>query len=130
RRRCGMADTTSAPAVRGLLAGPGGAVRVVGALCLVVALVVRGPVDTALFALVLAGLVVPPAARAPRGLDAAYGVGLLAAAWCGALQLYQRVAWLDLAMHLVVTGLVAAVAYLLLARRTGAVLEPQGVATR
>lgn len=124
-----MADTTTAaPAVRSLVTGPGGVVRVVGVVCLLVALL-RSPVDAALFALVLAGLLAPVAAGAPRGLDAAYGVGLLAAAWCGVLQLYQAVAWLDLVVHLVVTGLVAAVAHLLLARRTGAVLRPAHVTT-
>ena len=110
--------------MRALVHGPGGVVRVAGVVCLVVALVWRGPVDAALFSLVLAGLVVPPVAGASRGLDAAFGVGLLAAAWCGALDLYQAVAWLDVVMHLVVTGLVAAVAHLLLARRTGAVADP------
>jgi len=125
-----MTDRTAPSVVRRLAAGPGGVVRVAGVVCLLVALVVRGPVDTALFALVLAGLMVPPAAGAPRWLDAAYGVGLLAAAWCGALELYQAVAWLDVVMHLVVTGLIAAVAYLLLARRTGAVVDPRAVATR
>jgi hypothetical protein len=109
-----------------LLRGPGGVVRVLGAVCLVVA-VARGPVDAALFALVLAGLVVPVTAGVGRWLDAAYGVGLLAAAWAGALGLYEAVAWLDLVMHLVVTGLVAAVAHLVLARRTGAVAEPGAV---
>ncbi|SFJ74859.1 hypothetical protein SAMN05216467_0774 [Cellulomonas sp. KH9] len=98
--------------------------RAAGVVCVLIALVARGPVDTALFALVLAGLVVPPAAGAPRGLDAAYGIGLVLAAWSGALDLYQAVAWLDVVMHLVVTGLVAAVAHLLLARRTGALLDP------
>ncbi|QGQ18525.1 hypothetical protein GC089_03710 [Cellulomonas sp. JZ18] len=107
-----------------LLRGPGGVVRAVGLVCVVVGLSARGPVDAALFALVLAGLVVPLAGRVAPGLDAAYGVGLLAAAWCGALGLYERVAWLDVAAHLVVTGLVAAVAHLVVARRTGAVVEP------
>ena len=115
---------TAGQVLRGLFRGPGGAVRAAGVACLVVALVWRGPVDTALFALVLAGLVVPLAAGAPRALDAAYGVGLVLAAWSGALDLYQAVGWLDLVMHLVVTGLIAAVAHLLLARRTGAVLDP------
>ncbi|MCC2335399.1 hypothetical protein [Cellulomonas wangsupingiae] len=119
-----MGGATRSHAARALLRGPGGAVRLAGLVCLVVAVVWRGPVDTALFSLVLAGLVVPLAAGAPRGLDAAYGVGLLAAAWCGALDLYQAVGWLDVVMHLVVTGLVAAVAHLLLARRTGAVACP------
>lgn len=107
-----------------LAGGPGGVVRVVGVLSLVAAAVVRGPVGAALLALVLAGLVVPLTARVDRRLDAAYGVGLLAAAWCSALDLYQRVSWLDVVMHLVVTGLVAAVAHLVLARVAGTVADP------
>lgn len=110
--------------VAALLRGPGGVVRLVGVVCVVVALLGRGPVDAALFSLVLAGLVAPLVGRVPAGLDAAYGVGLLAAAWCGALGLYEEVAWLDVLMHLVVTGLVAAVAHLVVARRTGAVVDP------
>ncbi|VTR75438.1 hypothetical protein CHMI_00183 [Cellulomonas hominis] len=107
-----------------LLRGPGGVVRVAGAVCVVVAVVARGPVDAALFGLVLSGLVVPVTAGVDGRLDAAYGAGLLAAAWAGALGLYEAVTWLDLVMHLVVTGLVAAVAHLVLARRSGAVLDP------
>lgn len=124
-----MAETTARASVRGLFTGPGGAVRALGVLCLLVALV-RGPVDTALFALVLAGLVVPVLAGVPRRLDAAYGIGLVLAAWCGALQLYQAVWWLDIVAHVVVPGLAAAVAHLLLARRTGAVVDPSGVVDR
>jgi hypothetical protein len=112
-------------AVAGLLRGPGGAVRVVGAASVVVAAVVAGPVGAALLLLVLAGLIVPPAVRADPRLDAAYGVGLLAAGWAGALDLYQRISWLDVVMHLVVTGRVAA-----LARGTGAVVDPVAPAAR
>lgn len=87
------------------------------------ALVVRGPVDAVLFALVALGVLAPTAGRLPGPLTVAYGVGLLAAAWCGVLDLYETVWWLDALMHLVVTALVAAVAHLLLAR-TGAVVDP------
>lgn len=107
-----------------LLRGPGGVVRVIGVVSVVVAAVVDGPVGVALLLLVLAGLVVPPAVRADPRLDAAYGVGLLAAGWAGALDLYQRISWLDVVMHLVVTGLIAAVAHLVVARATGAVVDP------
>lgn len=107
-----------------LLRGPGGVVRVLGVASVVVAAVVDGPVGVALLLLVLAGLVVPPAVRADPRLDAAYGVGLLAAGWAGALDLYQRISWLDVVMHLVVTGLIAAVAHLVVARATGAVVDP------
>lgn len=116
---------TAPPEVpRLLLRGPGGAVRVLGLLSAAVALLLRGPVDAALLALVLAGLVVPVAAGIGPRLDVAYGLGLLAAAWSGALDLYETVAWLDLVMHLVVTGLVAAVAHVAVARWTGAVADP------
>jgi hypothetical protein len=107
-----------------MLRGPAGAVRVVGIGCVLVAVVWRGPVDAALFLLVLAGLVVPVLGGVGRWLDAAYGVGLLAAAWSGALGLYEAVSWLDIVMHLVVTGLVAAVGHLVLARWTGALADP------
>ncbi len=122
----GAPDRSARGVARLLLRGPGGVVRVVGAACVVLALAARGPVDAALFALVLAGLVVPVLVRVDPHLDAAYGVGLLAAAWAGALDLYEAVSWLDVVMHLVVTGLIAAVAHLLLARRTGAVADPVG----
>lgn len=123
-------DGSTRGALRLLLRGPGGVVRLVGVASVLVALVARGPVDAALFALVLAGLVVPVVARIGPGLDAAYGVGLLAAAWAGALGGYEAVSWLDVLMHLVVTGLVAAVAHLALARWTGAVVEPDAVTGR
>ncbi|MBT0993765.1 hypothetical protein KIN34_05630 [Cellulomonas sp. DKR-3] len=115
--------------VRALLDPPvEGAVRVAVLVSIVLAVLVRGPVGAALFLLVAAGMTVPRLARAPGTLGAAYGVGLLAAAWCGALDLYEAVWWLDGLMHLVVTGLVAAVAHLLLARRTGAVVDPSSPA--
>lgn len=125
----GTADRPGAAAAL-LLRGPGGLVRVLGVACVVLALATRGPVDAALFSLVLAGLLVPVLARVGPRLDAAYGVGLLAAAWAGSLDLYESVSWLDLVMHLVVTGLIAAVAHLALARWTGAVTEPVAGAPR
>jgi hypothetical protein len=116
-----------APVPRLLLAGPGGVVRVAGAVSVLVALVAGGPVDALLLVLVLGGLVVPVVVRVPAALDAAYGASLLAAAWCAVLELYQAVPWLDVVAHVVVTGLVAAVAHLVLARTTGAVLDPAAV---
>ncbi len=117
-------DRRGSPA-RVLLGGPGGVVRLAALASVLVALVSRGPVDAALFALVAGGVAVPVAAPVPRWLDAAYGTGLLVAAWCGALDLYETVVWLDVAMHLVVTGLVAAVAHLVLASRSAAFPAPR-----
>ncbi|GCD21060.1 hypothetical protein ACFO3K_18130 [Cellulomonas algicola] len=118
-------DHTARPPVRDLLRGPGGTVRVLALVSVVVALVTLGPVDAALLVLVVGGVALPPLGGVPPWLDAAYGVGLLASAWAGVLGLYEAVAWLDVVMHLVVTGLVAAVAHLLLAVRTGAVVDPR-----
>lgn len=113
------------PSARALLGGPGGAVRILALVSVVVALVTLGPVDATLLVLVVGGVALPPLGGVPPWLDAAYGVGLLAAAWCGVLDLYETVAWLDVVMHLVVTGIVAAVAHLLLAVRTAAVVDPR-----
>lgn len=100
------------------------AVRALGVASVVISAVGRGPIDAALFALVFGGLLLPRMLRVPSGLDAAYGVGLLVAAWSGALDLYDVIGWLDLAVHLATTGLVAAVAYLAMVR-TGTVLDPR-----
>lgn len=118
-------DTGGGAVARTLLRGPGGVVRVAALVSVVVALLTLGPVDAALLVLVVGGVTLPPLAAVPSWLDAAYGVGLLAAAWAGVLGLYEAVSWLDVVMHLVVTGLVAAVAHLLLAVRTGAVVDPR-----
>lgn len=101
-------------------------VRLAGVVSVVVAVVARGPIDAALFLLVLGGLVLPPLFRAPVALDAAYGVGLLVAAWSGSLDLYDAVGWLDLAVHFSATALVAAVGYLAVAR-TGAAVPPHAL---
>ncbi len=106
---------------------PADVVRLLGVLSLVVAVVWRGPVDAALFALVLGGLAVPRVLGVPQPLDVAYGAFLLVAAWFGALDVYQAVWWTDLALHLVATGLAAAVAWFALLRR-GAVADPRDAA--
>ncbi|MBX9243940.1 hypothetical protein ICW40_03855 [Actinotalea ferrariae] len=103
---------------------PADVVRVAGLVSLVVAVVWRGPVDAMLFALVAGGLLVPRLLRVPQPLDVAYGVLLIVAAWFGALDVYQAVWWTDLALHLVATGVVAAVAWFGLLRR-GAVTDPR-----
>ncbi len=103
---------------------PADVVRIAGLVSLVVAVVWRGPVDALLFALVAGGLLVPRLLRVPQPLDAAYGVLLLVAAWFGALDVYQAVWWTDLVLHLVATGLTAAVAWFALLRR-GAVPDPR-----
>lgn len=107
---------------------PADLVRLAGVVSVVIAVVTRGPIDAVLFLLVLGGLILPPLFRAPVPLDAAYGVGLLVAAWSGSLGLYEQIGWLDLAIHFSATALAAAVAYLAVAT-TGAAVWPHALGT-
>jgi hypothetical protein len=95
---------------------PGDAVRAAAAVSLLVALARFGPVVGAVFLLVLGGTMLARALGAPRVLDLGCGATTLAAAWAAALDWYRAVGWLDLAVHLVATGLVAALAHLALVR--------------
>jgi hypothetical protein len=119
------ARTTSAPPVwvRADL------VRVAGLVAVATATVWFGGVAVALMLLVLGGQVVPRALGTGPRLDVAYGVGLLVAAWSGVLDVYRDVAWWDLVVHTVVTGLVAAVALGALVR-LGAVRAPDDAVLR
>ena len=90
---------------------PADAVRVAGLVSTAVAVVWFDGVAVALMLLVLGGLMVPRALGTPGRLDAAYGVGLLVAAWSGVLDLYRQIAWWDLTVHWAATGLVAALTY-------------------
>src|SRR4051794_24816176 len=94
-------------------------VRLAG-LASLVATAARGEwVNAALFSLVLLGLVLPRilalVVAVGPGLDLAYGVVLLFAAWSAVLDLYVTYDWLDVVVHAVACGLTAAVAYRLLA---------------
>ena len=90
------------------------AVRVLGLLSVAAAVVLLGPVETALFLLVLLGLLVARALDVIPGFDAAHGLVLLLAAWSSVADLYARISWWDLLIHCVATGALAAMAYFLL----------------
>ena len=77
----------------------------------------EGPVAVALFALVLLGQTVVRLAPLRASAQAATAALLLAAAWAALVGAYQLIGWLDLAMHLIVTGLLAALAALVVLRR-------------
>jgi hypothetical protein len=91
-------------------------VRVAAVVSMLVALVGFGPVVGAVFFLVLGGTMLARALAAPRALDVGCGVTTLVAAWAAALDWYRAVGWLDLAVHLAATGLIAALAHLTLVR--------------
>ncbi|WP_146360898.1 hypothetical protein [Arthrobacter yangruifuii] len=90
------------------------AVRALSVLSVVAALVLLGPVETALFLLVLLGLLVSRSLSVLPGFDTVYGLVLLTAAWSSVADLYARISWWDLAVHCASTGVLAVVAYFLL----------------
>lgn len=73
-----------------------------------------GGVAVALFALVLLGVVVVRLVPLPGQLQALTVLTLVAAAWAALLEGYQRVPWLDVAAHTLVTGLLAVATAVLL----------------
>jgi hypothetical protein len=98
-------------------------VRVLGVLCIVVALIGWSTIDVAVFALGLLGLVVPRFLGIRPSLDAAFGLTVLVAAWSALLNLYETIPYWDLVVHFALNGLVAAVAYVF-AMRVGILPEP------
>lgn len=95
---------------------PGDLVRAAALGSLAVGGLALGGVAGALFLLVLGGVLVPRLLDLPAPLDVAFGAALLLAAWAALLGWYDAVHWLDLVMHAVCTGLVAAVGVLALVR--------------
>ncbi|MFZ3453571.1 hypothetical protein [Arthrobacter sp. 7Tela_A1] len=91
------------------------AVRLLGAARLLAALLLLGPVEAALFALVLMGLLVSRCLPAAPLFDSLYGLTLLVAAWSSVLDLYASIGWWDLAVHFAATGTIAVMAWYLLA---------------
>ncbi|MDK1359835.1 hypothetical protein QNO00_06090 [Arthrobacter sp. zg-Y1219] len=99
------------------------AVRLLCLFSLTAALLWYGPVEVSVFLLVLMGTLISRCLDISRAFDGLYGLTLLAAAWSSVLNLYARVGWWDLPVHFAATGVIAATAYLLLAR-LGAVPAP------
>lgn len=91
-------------------------VRGAALVSVVVGTVLHGPVASALFLLVLGGTMLPRAYGAPPALDWASTTLMLAAGWAALLDWYVTVPALDLLAHAVVTGVVAALAVLVLGR--------------
>jgi hypothetical protein len=86
-------------------------VRVAAMVSTVVATWRYGAIAFALFSLVWGGTMLLRALRTPPGLDLATGVTLLVGGWAAQLDWYVAVAWLDVAVHLVATGLLALLAH-------------------
>ncbi len=99
-------------------------VRLAVLFSLAAALLWHGPVDVALFLLVLGGTLVSRSLNISRLFDGVYGLTLLTAAWSSVLDLYARVSWWDIPVHFAATAVIAAMTYFLLAR-VGVVTAPE-----
>ena len=91
------------------------ALRVIGALSVVVAAVFFDPTDAGVVAFALPGLVAPRFIGMRAGADAVVTVTLLVAAWSNVFDLYTTVYWWDDVIHFVCGGVVGVLMYLLLA---------------
>lgn len=114
---------------RPLVPGPG----VVPAYVAVAAALVSLPVSVAfgtagvmLFLLVLGGVAATLWSRLPGAVQAAVVLGMVASGWAGVLGWYEEVWWLDLAAHLVLTGLLAVLAVAVLETAGWLRLVPTG----
>ena len=99
------------------------AVRVLGLVSVVVALIGWTPVDAAVFGLVMIGLVAPRFLGVRPALDIPFGVWLLVAGWSSVIDVYRAISWWDLLVHFFTNGALAAVLYILLIR-VGYVPDP------
>lgn len=121
--RTGVAllDVDGSPAARA-----GAHLMTVGALTgLAVAPFFDG-VAVAVFALVLGGITLARVLGLPTHLQTALGLALQGGAWASVFHLYAQIWWIDLVAHLVLTGLLAAAAGIVLHR---ARMTPAGTDT-
>jgi hypothetical protein len=92
------------------------AVRALGLVSVVAAAIWWQPMDAGILALALPALLVPRFLGIRPWFDIVFCVVVLVAAWSNVLGLYESVAGWDLVVHFACTGVIAAVAYLALAR--------------
>ena len=123
-----MIDRFLAPP-RGAGAWTADAVRLLGLLGVLAAFLWWAPGDGGIVALSMLALVVPRFAGVRPGFDIAFCVTVLVAAWSNVLDLYESLAVWDLVVHVVCTGMLATMAYVVLAR-LGIVPVPLADGTR
>ncbi|GAA1531268.1 putative membrane protein [Microbacterium ginsengiterrae] len=92
------------------------ALRLIGFLSVVVALVMYSPTDAGILALATPALVAPRFVGLRGSADVVYCITVLVAAWSNVFDIYRTVVGWDIIVHFVATGVLAGVAYLLLAR--------------
>jgi hypothetical protein len=100
-----LADFIRPP--RGPIAFAADVVRTVGLVSLVVAVIAWDGVSAALFSLALLGQVAPRFLGARPSIDLIIGVGVYVSAASNVLDLYRRIPWWDVPVHILTTGLLA-----------------------
>ncbi|MDR5700204.1 hypothetical protein [Agromyces aerolatus] len=91
-------------------------VRALGVLGIAAAFIWFAPTDAGVVAAALPAVFAPRFLGARAGFDLVSGLVVLAAAWSNVFDLYRSVPGWDLVMHVVCTGVLAALLYLALAR--------------
>ena len=92
------------------------ALRVLGVVSVVLALVFHELTDAAIIAFALPGLMFPRFLGMRAWADICVSVTVLVAAWSNVIDLYRTLPWWDIPVHFVLAGTMAVVAYLFLAR--------------
>ncbi|THE07165.1 DUF2238 domain-containing protein [Microbacterium oleivorans] len=91
-------------------------IRILGLLSVLAAFIWSTATDAGILALALPALLVPRLIGSRPGFDVLFGATVTVAAWSNVLDLYRTIAWWDLVVHFVATGVIAAMALLLLRR--------------
>jgi hypothetical protein len=90
--------------------------RALGVISVMVAGLGWSLVDAGILAFVLPALLLPRFLGMRAWFDICCGAVILVAAWSNVLGLYDAVGWWDLLVHFLCTGVIAAMAYLMLAK--------------
>lgn len=104
------------------------AVRVLGIASIVAGAIGWGFSAAAVLVLATSATLLPRVLGLRGGLDAGFGAVVLVAAWSGVLEVYQAIAWWDVAIHVVCTGVIVVVGIMVLAR-AGIVTHPSSAST-
>jgi hypothetical protein len=91
-------------------------VRLLAVLSVIAGAIWWTPTDAGILAFALPATLLPRFLGVRPAFDITYGVTILVAAWSNVLDLYTSIAWWDLAVHFVATGVVAAMLCVLLSR--------------
>ena len=102
------------------------ALRIIGAVSIVVAGIGWGPLAALTVSLAVFASLFPRLLGVRPSVDVTFGVAVLVSAWSSVLEVYLTTRWWDIPTHFVTNGLAAALLYLLLVR-TGVIADAAGL---